>query len=90
MEREQATAFWTPSIRKADGPVYLAIADALSADILSGRLAEGSRLPPQRALADALKIDFTTVSRAYSEGGAGHLCEGKAPQRQSPPVERSC
>lgn len=80
MESNQAAAFWTPSIRKADGPVYLAIADALSADILSGRLAEGSRLPPQRALADALKIDFTTVSRAYSEARKRGLVEGRVGQ----------
>jgi len=43
------------------------VADALAADIAAGRLVPGTRLPAQRALADALGIDFTTVSRAYAE-----------------------
>ena len=54
---------WVPRIAKGAGPVYLAIADALAEDILSGRLCPGMRLPPQRTLADALDIDFTTVTQ---------------------------
>lgn len=69
-----------PAITKAGGPLYLAIADALAADILAGRLAGGMRLPPQRALADALGIDFTTVSRAYAEARRRGLVEGKVGQ----------
>ncbi|MDB5524583.1 MAG: transcriptional regulator with domain and aminotransferase domain [Rhizobium sp.] len=80
MENDESATFWTPSIRKADGPVYLAIADALSADILSGKLVGGARLPPQRALAEALKIDFTTVSRAYAEARKCGLVEGRVGQ----------
>src|SRR5579859_5761055 len=64
--------FWTPVISQADGPLYLAIADALAADIL----AEGARLPPQRSLAEALAIDFTTVTRAYAEARRRGLVEG--------------
>jgi Bacterial regulatory proteins, gntR family len=30
-------------------------------------LAPGMRLPPQRTLADSLDIDFTTVTRAYTQ-----------------------
>lgn len=71
---------WNPSIDKAAGPVYLAIADALVADILSGRLAAGVRLPTQRALATALGIDFTTVSRAYTEARRRGLVEGRVGQ----------
>lgn len=71
---------WKPAIRKADGPVYLAIADALSADVLSGRLAPGVRLPPQRALADALGIDFTTVTRGYAEARKRGLVDGRVGQ----------
>ncbi|AKH99652.1 transcriptional regulator with HTH domain and aminotransferase domain [Hoeflea sp. IMCC20628] len=80
MKRDEQKLLWIPAIRKADGPVYLAIADALSADIRSGKLAAGARLPPQRALADALKIDFTTVSRAYAEASKRGLVEGKVGQ----------
>ncbi len=71
---------WTPSINRAAGPLYLAIADAIAADIVSGRLPGGARLPPQRGLADALGIDFTTVSRAYSEARRRGLIEGRVGQ----------
>ncbi|VTZ48297.1 Uncharacterized HTH-type transcriptional regulator RHOS4_30730 [Methylocella tundrae] len=71
---------WTPSIRKAAGPLYLAIADAIAADILTGALAGGVRLPPQRTLADSLGIDFTTVSRAYAEARRRGLIEGRVGQ----------
>lgn len=68
--------FWTPVISPSEGPLYLAIADAIAADILSGTLTEGTRLPPQRSLADALDIDFTTVTRAYAEARRRGLVEG--------------
>jgi DNA-binding transcriptional MocR family regulator len=58
---------WTPpqGVPKT-GPVYLAIAAALEEAILSGSLPGGTKLPPQRELADFLDIDFTTVTRAYN------------------------
>jgi len=71
---------WVPRIAKGAGPLYLAIADALAEDILSGRLGPGVRLPPQRVLADALDIDFTTVTRAYAEARKRGLIEGKIGQ----------
>ncbi|WP_138464286.1 PLP-dependent aminotransferase family protein [Poseidonocella sp. HB161398] len=58
---------WIPALAGDGKPRYLAIADAIAADILAGTLAPGDRLPPQRRLAAALGIDFTTVSRAYAE-----------------------
>lgn len=58
------------------GPKYLAIADALARDIGAGKLAAGSRLPPQRALAEALGVDLTTVTRAYGEAQRLGLIEG--------------
>lgn len=58
---------WTPSPDvKKTRPVYLSLAAQLEDDILSKRLPEGARLPPQRELADFLDIDFTTVTRAYN------------------------
>lgn len=71
---------WLPEIRKANGPLYIAIADAIAVDIAEGRLSEGARLPPQRALAGALGIDFTTVSRAYTEARHRGLVEGRVGQ----------
>ena len=57
---------WTPDAEKLTRPCYLAIANLLEEDIRSGKLAPGTRLPPQRELADYLDINFTTVTRAYN------------------------
>ena len=65
--KKRKTASWTPRLSTDGGPVYMAIADAIAADLASGTLTPGTRLPAQRALADALAIDFSTVSRAYAE-----------------------
>lgn len=70
-------ASWISDIDKSDGPLYLAIANALEAAIRSGRLGKGVRLPPQRSLAKDLGIDFTTVTRAYAEARKRGLVEGK-------------
>ncbi|MGF6175782.1 PLP-dependent aminotransferase family protein [Ensifer sp. 4252] len=80
MTTDASMTIWLPAIRKANGPLYIAIADAIAADIAEGRLSEGTRLPPQRALARALGIDFTTVSRAYNEARHRGLVEGRVGQ----------
>lgn len=80
MTDNEIAMMWNPSINKAAGPVYLAIADAIAADILAGHLAGGARLPPQRALAEKLGIDFTTVSRAYAEAKRRGLVDGRVGQ----------
>lgn len=80
MTTDASETTWLPAIRKANGPLYIAIADAIAADIAEGRLSEGARLPPQRALASALGIDFTTVSRAYNEARHRGLVEGRVGQ----------
>lgn len=68
---------WIPAIRKTGRPVYLSIVEALAADISSGALRVGSRLPTQRRLASTLGIDFTTVTRAYTEAQRRGLVEGR-------------
>lgn len=75
-----AATSWTPKLNTKDGPIYLAIADALATDIASGQLADGARLPTQRRLAEDLDIDFTTVSRAYAEAQSRGLIEGRVGQ----------
>ena len=57
---------WTPDRKKLTRPYYLSLANALESDIISGKLASGTRLPPQRELADFLDLNFTTVTRAYN------------------------
>ena len=47
------------------GPYYVQLQRQLQALIDSGTLGEGSYLPSERDLADALKVSRTTVKRAY-------------------------
>ncbi|MEW5685914.1 MAG: PLP-dependent aminotransferase family protein [Pseudomonadota bacterium] len=69
---------WLDRVSDApDGPIYLAITDALAEAIRSGELQPGERLPAQRAVASALGIDFTTVTRAYALARERGLVEGE-------------
>ena len=54
--------------------------DDRRADVKSGRLAPGDRLPPQRKLATRLSIDFTTVARGYVEAQRRGLIESRVGQ----------
>jgi DNA-binding transcriptional MocR family regulator len=46
---------------------YLKLADAVAAEIASGALKTGDRLPPQRSFAYDRKIAVSTASRVYTE-----------------------
>ncbi|MDR3511259.1 MAG: PLP-dependent aminotransferase family protein [Caulobacteraceae bacterium] len=81
---------WTPSIPEGDAPIYERLTQALAADIASGALAAGERLPPQRDLAFRLGLGVGTVTRAYAEAErrgllAGHVGRGSfvAPPRNT-------
>lgn len=61
---------WRPGLEEdTDKPIYIYLADRLKEDILEGRLTPGTKLPPQRELADYLDINLSTVTRAFK------LCE---------------
>jgi DNA-binding transcriptional MocR family regulator len=60
--------------------MFLRIVDALAEDIASGRLVRGQRLPTHRALASALELDLTTVTRAYGEARRRGLLEARVGQ----------
>lgn len=66
---------WCPELSQNGSPRYVAIADAIMRDLERGVLRPGDRLPPQRKLADFLGLDFTTVSRGYSEAQKRGLVE---------------
>ncbi len=66
---------WTPDLGARGGARYRAIADALAADIDTGRLPAGTRLPTHRALARALDVTVGTVTRAYAEAERRGLVE---------------
>ncbi len=55
---------WKPSLDHQVKPLYLALARQLEQDIKKGRLLPGTKLPPQRELADFLDINVSTVSKA--------------------------
>jgi DNA-binding transcriptional MocR family regulator len=57
--------------------MYRAIVDALQDDVGQGHLKPGAQLPTQRALADALHITVSTVTRAYGEAKRIGLIDGE-------------
>src|SRR4029079_3163083 len=68
---------WIPTVSEWRGPMYQRIVDALAADIASGRLVRGQQIPTHRALATALDVDLTTVTRAYGEARRRGLLEAQ-------------
>lgn len=56
-------------------PVYMQIRGGIRDLILSGRLPDGFRLPPERTLATALGVNRTTVLSAYRELKADGLVD---------------
>lgn len=66
---------WKPDLNKITGPKYMALAKLLEEDIKSGVLKAGTKLPPQRELADFLDLNLSTISKAYKIcGQKGLLC----------------
>src|SRR5579864_6552300 len=65
------------SLERGSGiPLYRQICQSLREAILSGALAEGVRLPTERALASELGVNRTTVMNAYNELASEGLIEG--------------
>jgi DNA-binding transcriptional MocR family regulator len=62
---------WKPEKEALKRPFYKSLASLLEQDIINGFLAPGTKLPPQRELADFLDLNFTTITRAYK------ICEVK-------------
>jgi DNA-binding transcriptional MocR family regulator len=58
---------WIGRIEIGEGPIFIAVADAIGAAIVAGELRPGQQLPTHRSLADSLGVDLTTITRAYSE-----------------------
>ncbi|WP_428312102.1 PLP-dependent aminotransferase family protein [Hydrocarboniphaga sp.] len=61
------TSRWAAALKRSEGPAYMAIADAIAADIQSGQLTANQKLPTLRVLATALDLNFTTAARGYAE-----------------------
>jgi DNA-binding transcriptional MocR family regulator len=67
---------WKPKTINLDIPFYLAIADALEADVSRGMLKPGQKLPTHRDLADIIGVNVSTITRAYKEAERRGLIAG--------------
>lgn len=70
-------ALWIPKLTSEANPRYLAIVDALEADIVAGKVKPGTRLLPQRDMASRLGLSVGTVSKAYAEAERRGLISGE-------------
>jgi DNA-binding transcriptional MocR family regulator len=57
---------WIPTLATSGGSWAERLADAIAADVATGRLAHGQRLPTHRALAQQLGVTPGTVNRGYA------------------------
>ena len=55
---------WMPEKEKLKPPYYKALAEDLESRIKRGILRPGTKLPPQREIADYLDLNYTTITRA--------------------------
>ena len=67
MNTSKAASHWVRRIEAGDRPAYLLIADLIAEDVRNGRLGSRDRLPTLRDLSDQLRLNYTTVARAYAE-----------------------
>lgn len=87
-----------PDLRTMPGPVYAALAHAITSLVLDGRVATEIRLPSERELALALRVSRATVTAAYdalradgflaSRTGSGSYVTVPAGSRPRPSLAR--
>lgn len=63
--------------RSSSVPLYQQLREQIRQRIFSGSLPAGTRLPPERTLANTLGVNRTTVVNAYRELAAEGLVEGR-------------
>jgi len=69
---------WRRRIESSERPAYLLIADLIAEDLRDGRLGLRDRLPTLRDLASDLRLNYTTVARAYAEARKRGLIDSRA------------
>ncbi|HJV84678.1 MAG TPA: PLP-dependent aminotransferase family protein [Noviherbaspirillum sp.] len=68
---------WTPSIRSAGGPKYMALVEALESGIEKGELCPGDRLPSHRELGDMFGVTIATVTKAMTEAARRGIIDAR-------------
>ena len=64
---DQYPLTWKPDKERLSPPYYRSLAADLEQNIRSGQLKPGTKLPPQREIADYLDLNYTTITRVYSQ-----------------------
>jgi GntR family transcriptional regulator len=74
---------WGPDLftldRASSVPIYVQLAERISTLVTVGTLAVGDKLPSIRSVAEALRVDYNTVAKAYTEldrAGIIHTARG--------------
>ncbi|WP_092140701.1 PLP-dependent aminotransferase family protein [Cupriavidus sp. YR651] len=72
------TAHWAKRVAESAKPAYLTIPDLIEEALANGLLRARDRLPGLRDMAEALKLNYSTVARAYGEARKRGLIDAKA------------
>lgn len=72
------TSHWAKRIADSPKPAYLMIPDLIEEALADGRLQARDRLPGLRDMAEALRLNYSTVARAYGEARKRGLIDAKA------------
>lgn len=78
---------WRPDLTGAPGPLYRALAEAITEAVARGDIRPGERLPPVRDLAWSISVSPGAVSRAYriaTERGALEATVGRGTFARAP------
>jgi len=68
---------WRPLVRDSSGPKYLALVEALEADLAHGALSAGDRLPSHRELGEMFGVTIATITKAMNEAARRGLVEAR-------------
>ena len=62
---------WGPELfiidKASSVPIYAQVVDRVEALVMSGKIKAGDRLPSIRSVAEAMRVDYNTVAKAYAE-----------------------
>ncbi|MBN1428113.1 MAG: GntR family transcriptional regulator [Anaerolineae bacterium] len=65
------TTDWNPDLfivdKDSSVPIYAQIVNRVEALVMSGKIKAGDRLPSIRSVAEATRVDYNTVAKAYAD-----------------------